>query len=82
MHLFRKLPIAVSASLLLLACSPQSSESEGEASDVPGEATPDSLSSKANRPRSGFDPMFEKAATEFNVPASLLKAIGFVETRW
>jgi N-acetyl-anhydromuramyl-L-alanine amidase AmpD len=29
-----------------------------------------------------LDPIFERAAADFGVPASLLKSIGYVETRW
>lgn len=32
--------------------------------------------------RSPFDSLFVAAATEFGVPADLLRAIGYVETRW
>ncbi|EYF04209.1 Negative regulator of beta-lactamase expression [Chondromyces apiculatus DSM 436] len=33
-------------------------------------------------PQTQLDQLFEQAASEFDVPASLLKAIGFAETRW
>ncbi|MEK7249582.1 MAG: hypothetical protein AAB209_04080, partial [Bacteroidota bacterium] len=34
------------------------------------------------QPEQNLVPVFESAAREFNVPASLLKGIAFVETRW
>jgi N-acetyl-anhydromuramyl-L-alanine amidase AmpD len=80
MHLLRKLSAAVSAAMLLVACSDQ--DMGKETSDTPPEAESRALSDAVNRSRTGFDPMFEKAAAEFNVPVSLLKAVGFVETRW
>jgi N-acetyl-anhydromuramyl-L-alanine amidase AmpD len=80
MHLLRKLSAAMSASLLLVACSDQ--DLGNATSDGPTEAAPSALSSAANPRQSELDLMFEDVEGEFSVPGSLLKAIGFVETRW
>lgn len=80
MHLLRKLSSAVSAAMLLAACSDQNISNR--TSDAPTEEASNALSRAASAPRSELDIAFEEAADEFDVPASLLKAIGFVETRW
>ena len=80
MHLLRKVSSAVSAAMLLAACSDQNISNR--TSDAPTEEGSNALSSAANAPLSELDKAFEEAADEFDVPASLLKAIGFVETRW
>jgi N-acetyl-anhydromuramyl-L-alanine amidase AmpD len=80
MHLLRKLSAAVSASMLLVACSDQDMGSA--TSDATNDVESNALSGEADLPRSSLDQMFQEASDEFDVPVSLLKAIGFVETRW
>lgn len=80
MHLLRKVSTAASAAMLLAACSDQNISSS--APDAPTEEASSALSRAARAPRSELDRAFEAAADELDVPVSLLKAIGFVETRW
>ena len=80
MHQLRKLTAAASAAMLLIACGDQG---VGDStSDDPTGTPPNFASSAADAPQTELDAMFEDAAEEFDVPMSLLKAIGFVETRW
>lgn len=72
MHRSRSSVLALSGLLLLAACSddptaPHSAELE----------PPHSSSAQ-----SSLDAIFVDAAREFNVPVSLLKGIGYTETRW
>jgi hypothetical protein len=47
------------------------------------ELTPAPIHAPSALPDAGpFDPLFEAAGAEFGVPAELLRAIGWVETRW
>jgi hypothetical protein len=63
----RVLAIAVGAAAALAAC------------DAPTRpAQPDQPAATA----SPLDPMFARAASEFGVPAELLKAVAFTETGW
>jgi len=66
----RRLPtlLAAGAALLLAGCSDQSTTPRQAPRDT-GAAT-------------RLDPVFARAAQEFNVPADLLKSVGYVETRW
>ncbi|HYH78501.1 MAG TPA: N-acetylmuramoyl-L-alanine amidase [Longimicrobium sp.] len=68
----RRLPqlVAAGAVLLLAGCSDPSTGVRQPPTDAGGPA--------ATR----LDPVFARAATEFGVPADLLKSVGFVETRW
>lgn len=69
MRSIRSMAAVAAALSLLVACSDQPT--------APLTAPP------ANAPAAGqLDATFDKAATEFGVPVSLLKAIGYVETRW
>lgn len=67
----RRLPtlLAAGAALLLAGCSDQST--------APRQAPRD-----AGAATTRLDPVFARAAQEFNVPADLLKSVGYVETRW
>jgi len=80
MYQLRKLTALVGAATLLAACGGEGVDDS--TSDAPGGTPPFSLSSAADAPRTELDQLFEDAADEFDVPVSLLKAIGFVETRW
>lgn len=70
----------VVAAMLLSACGGEGADDT--ALEAPAQAAPPTLPDAASMPRTGLDQMFEQASEEFDVPASLLKAIGFVETRW
>lgn len=66
----------LSASALLSGCGGEEGTGEVDTTAHPGEA--------AANPTAGmhpYQPHFESAATEFNVPASLLVAIGYAETQ-
>ena len=67
----RRLPtiLAAGAVLLVAGCSDQSTGPRQAPRDGGGAAT-------------RLDPVFARAGSEFKVPADLLKAVGFVETRW
>jgi N-acetyl-anhydromuramyl-L-alanine amidase AmpD len=74
-----KLAAMAGATLFLVACG----DLERNDSAPDGPSTPPTLlSGAAGDTQTELDRMFEEAAEEFEVPASLLKAIGFVETRW
>jgi len=62
--------LAAGAVLLLAGCSDPSTGLRQPPTDG-GSATATRL-----------DPVFARAAAEFNVPADLLKSVGYVETRW
>ncbi|HEU4562190.1 MAG TPA: N-acetylmuramoyl-L-alanine amidase [Longimicrobium sp.] len=68
----RRLPtiLAAGAVLLLAGCSDQSTGPRQAPRDAGGGAV------------TKLDPVFARAGSEFKVPADLLKAVGFVETRW
>lgn len=76
MYQFRTLTTLVGAAMLLSACGDQGVE------DAPSPAAPPAVMDPASAPQTDLDRMFEQAAEEFDIPASLLKAIGFAETRW
>ncbi|AKT42835.1 N-acetylmuramoyl-L-alanine amidase [Chondromyces crocatus] len=88
MHQLRKLTTVVSAAILVAACSDQGSNDlginpGGDDSNVsPPTWTVPAPTDGTSVPQTSLDLLFEQAAKEFNVPASLLKAIGFAETRW
>jgi N-acetyl-anhydromuramyl-L-alanine amidase AmpD len=67
----RRLPtiLAAGAVLLVAGCADQSTGPRQAPTDGGGAAT-------------RLDPVFARAGSEFKVPADLLKAVGFVETRW
>ncbi|MCY1040483.1 N-acetylmuramoyl-L-alanine amidase [Corallococcus sp. bb12-1] len=81
MSTFRNPFAAAAAALVLSACGPQAqqptepapseTETPSQPTDTTGSATPREL-----------DPLFAQAAQEFNVPAELLKAVSYTETRW
>ncbi|MCC6555485.1 MAG: N-acetylmuramoyl-L-alanine amidase [Polyangiaceae bacterium] len=80
MHQLRTLTILAGAAMLLAACGDQGVD--GDTLDAPGRAAPPALPDAASMPRTDLDRTFDQAAEELGVPAPLLKAIGFVETRW
>lgn len=78
MHPLRKPLAAVAAALAFAACGqPPAPESQQPP------ATPEQQpSGTAVRTPDALDPLFAQASSEFNVPADLLKAVSFSETRW
>jgi N-acetyl-anhydromuramyl-L-alanine amidase AmpD len=70
MHRFRSLAACLGTAALLAACS-----DEPTAPRMEEPATPPPTQGQ-------YDVLFESAGKSFNVPASLLKAVGYVETRW
>ncbi|GHG86101.1 N-acetylmuramoyl-L-alanine amidase [Comamonas sp. JC664] len=88
MHVLRKTFAATAAAMALSACGPQPEASPEEASpeaQVPAGVADDAVRAVADAARrtpNELDALFAKAAGEFNVPVSLLKAISYVETRW
>ncbi len=81
MHPFRK-PLAAAAALLsLAACGPQEPATTPEPAAVTEDArTP--AQREAERTPYELDAAFAKAAADFRVPANLLKAISYTETRF
>lgn len=82
MYTLRQALATVAAALSLAACGPQQSPEPSEPAQNPSSAI-DSARDVLNRGSAGqLDPLFDQAAREYNVPADLLKAISFTETRW
>jgi N-acetyl-anhydromuramyl-L-alanine amidase AmpD/predicted small lipoprotein YifL len=82
MSTLRNALVTAAAALSLTACGPQGPESQ-EPAQNPSNAVADAAQDAVNRGSTGqLDPLFDKAARQFNVPADLLKAISFTETRW
>jgi N-acetyl-anhydromuramyl-L-alanine amidase AmpD len=76
----RKLTALTLAAMLLAACGDQAA---GDLTiDDTGRVLPAPKATPQTAPQTSLDIMFEEAADEFDVPVSLLKAIGFTETRW
>jgi N-acetyl-anhydromuramyl-L-alanine amidase AmpD len=73
---------AAAAALALAACGPQTPESPDTAQPPAPSAIVDAAREAAGRGTQGLDPLFAQAAREFDVPANLLKALSFTETRW
>jgi N-acetyl-anhydromuramyl-L-alanine amidase AmpD len=72
----------VATALALAACGPQQGP-ESQDPMKPTNAVADAAQDAVNRGSTGqLDSHFDQAAREFNVPADLLKAISFAETRW
>jgi N-acetyl-anhydromuramyl-L-alanine amidase AmpD len=65
---FRNLTVALLAAVALSACSDEPT--------APATPTPEAPSTAQ------LDAIFDEAGREFGVPSSLLKSIGYVETRW
>ncbi|HEV2147981.1 MAG TPA: N-acetylmuramoyl-L-alanine amidase, partial [Longimicrobiaceae bacterium] len=70
MRSIRSLAAALAALSLLAACSDQPT------------SPPSTPPPSAPAATSQLDAVFEQAGRDFNVPASLLKAVGYVETGW
>ncbi|KFE68165.1 N-acetylmuramoyl-L-alanine amidase [Hyalangium minutum] len=82
MSTLRNALATAAAALSLAACGPQGPEPQ-EPTQNPSGAVADAAQDAVNRGSTGqLDPLFDKASREFNVPADLLKAISFTETRW
>ena len=80
MSTFRNPFAAAAVALVLSACGPQAQQpSETPPAETPSQPSPDTAGSTLPRE---MDPLFAQAAQEFNVPAELLKAVSYAETRW
>jgi N-acetyl-anhydromuramyl-L-alanine amidase AmpD len=79
----RKTLAAAAAALALAACEPQEAETPVIPS-IEDSRTPAQQEAEAAAQRTPYqlDGAFEQAAREFRVPAQLLKAIAYTETRW
>ncbi|RKH20440.1 N-acetylmuramoyl-L-alanine amidase [Corallococcus praedator] len=80
MSTFRNPFAAAAAALVLSACGPQAQPTEPTPSETETPSQPTDTAGSA-QPRE-LDPLFAQAAQEFNVPAELLKAVSYTETRW
>lgn len=80
MFQLRSLAALISAAVLLSACGDEAVDDA--MTGAPARALPPPAMSPEDAPMTDLDVMFEDAANEFGVPVELLKAIGFVETRW
>ena len=80
MHPFRKPLATLAAVLSLAACGPQDSTSTQTPVAVEDSRTP--AQREAERTPYELDAAFAQAAREFDVPAELLKAYSYAETRW
>ncbi len=80
MFQLRTLTALVGAVVLLSACGDEAADNS--MTDAPARAMPAVPTTPEDAPTTTLDVMFEDAADEFGVPVALLKAIGFVETRW
>ncbi|MFL5358597.1 N-acetylmuramoyl-L-alanine amidase [Archangium sp.] len=81
MHPFHKPMLAtLAAALSLAACGPQEPTAPTPPAAVEDSRTP--AQREAERTPYALDGAFAQAAAEFNVPADLLKAISYTETRW
>jgi N-acetyl-anhydromuramyl-L-alanine amidase AmpD len=80
MHPFRKPLATLAAVLSLAACGPQESTPPEMPVAVEDSRTP--AQREAERTPYELDAVFAQAAKEFGVPADLLKAYSYAETRW
>ena len=77
MHSMRNPLAAAAAALALAACGQQPAPESEQPTQAPTEQPAGSAQGAQ-----ALDPVFESAAAEFGVPADLLKAVSFAETRW
>ncbi len=83
MYTMRNALAAAAAALSLAACGPQPGSENPESAQNPTGSIIEDAREYAGRGTVGeLDPLFDAAGREFNVPADLLKAISFTETRW
>jgi N-acetyl-anhydromuramyl-L-alanine amidase AmpD len=80
MFQLRSLAALVGAVVLLSGCGGEAIDDAG--TDAPARSLPAPPTSPEDAPLTDLDVLFEDAADEFGVPVALLKAVGFVETRW
>ncbi|HYO57319.1 transglycosylase SLT domain-containing protein, partial [Archangium sp.] len=80
MHPFHKPLATLAAALALAACGPQETTSNPTPAAVEDSRTP--AQREAERTPYQLDAAFAKAGADFGVPADLLKAISYTETRW
>ena len=73
-----------SASLVLVAASAwgASPPAVGQPANSPTSPRPSAAEWDEVASRTALEPYFEEAASEFGVPAALLKAIAYVESKW
>ncbi|RKH41516.1 golvesin C-terminal-like domain-containing protein [Corallococcus sicarius] len=81
MSTFRNPFAAAAAALVLSACGPQAQQPTETPAPAETPSQPSTDTAGSNTPRE-MDPLFAQAAQEFNVPAELLKAVSYTETRW
>ncbi|AKI99524.1 transglycosylase-like protein with SLT domain [Archangium gephyra] len=80
MHPFRKPLATLAAALALAACGPQEPAPTQTPAVTEDSRTP--AQREAERTPYELDAAFAKAGKDFGVPADLLKAISYTETRW
>ncbi|OJT18807.1 N-acetylmuramoyl-L-alanine amidase [Archangium sp. Cb G35] len=80
MHPFRKPLATLAAALALAACGPQEPAPTQTPAVTEDSRTP--AQREAERTPYELDEAFAKAGKDFGVPADLLKAISYTETRW
>ncbi|HEY0092715.1 MAG TPA: N-acetylmuramoyl-L-alanine amidase [Archangium sp.] len=80
MHPFRKPLATLAAALALAACGPQEPTSPTTPAATEDSRTP--AQREAERTPYQLEDAFKKAGADFGVPAELLKAISYTETRW
>ena len=80
MHPFRQPLVAASLALSLAACGPQEAMQSAAPSSVEDTRTP--AQREAERTPYELDAAFARAGQDFQVPAELLKAIAYAETRF
>ena len=80
MHPFRKPLATLAAALALAACGPQEPAPTQTPAAVEDSRTP--AQREAERTPYELEAAFTKAGADFGVPADLLKAISYTETRW
>ncbi|NBD09850.1 MULTISPECIES: N-acetylmuramoyl-L-alanine amidase [Corallococcus] len=81
MSSFRNPFAAAAAALVLSACGPQAQQPQETPAPTETPSQPGAETAGSALPRE-LDPLFAQAALEFNVPAELLKAVSYTETRW
>jgi len=80
MHSFRKPLVTLTAALSLAACGPQEAPAPESPAAVEDARTP--AQREAERTPYALDAAFARAARDFGVPAELLKAYAYAQTRW
>ena len=79
--MFRIVSTSLLTAAMALALGAACTTEVGDNSDINSDRTDPAFESSL-RNQEVLEPMFERAADEFRVPAGLLKAISYTETRW